>query len=120
MKTPDLCVVEEQQRRRCALRPAAGEIGAEHDELPGQPVGPDPGERNEQQHRHRLRREDKTEIRCRSGEIEDRERKCDRDEPVAERRRRLTDEEEAEVAVSERPHSCFRGSGESGSAPRGL
>jgi hypothetical protein len=74
--------------------------------VPRQPVGPDAANEQEEELRKRPRREHETEIRLRTGDVENGECERDRRHRATEDRRCAAGEEQPELAVAER---CERG-----------
>ncbi len=92
----------EQEQRGRSLRDRPDGIRAEHHALPGQPVRPHPTEQDEHDQRRGLRGRDYAEVGDRARQIEDDERQRDRHQPVAERRDRLTEEQQPKGRMTER------------------
>src|SRR6266545_859961 len=103
-QVPELGGAAQQKDGGRQLDGASDDVGAEHDQLPRQPVGPDAADEDEGDERERMSGEDDAE---RGGGavkgLDDRERERDRHEPVPECRGRLPEPEQAKLPLPQRP-----------------
>ena len=97
---PDLDVAGEDQRGQQRVQPEAHEVGHDHHAVPRQPVGPHAADQQEADERERVRREHDPDV-ARRADVGDVQRERDEHDPVAERARRLAEQQQPEVTVGE-------------------
>ncbi len=114
---PELGGAGEQQRRDDRLHNHPSEIGHEHEPLPGQPVGPDARDQDEQGERERLRGEHEAELAGRPVElVEDREGEGDREQRIAHERHRLAGQQQPQRADAQGGEEIGEAGGRHGAA----
>jgi hypothetical protein len=116
---PELGDARDQERGEQALTHEPHHVRADHHRPTRQPVREDAAGEEEEHLRKRAGGRDEAEVRDRAGDVEDRERQRERDDPGAEPRDRLTEEEKPELALAERAETLGQPHGSRLLAERG-